>query len=36
MRWKSQYDLAEMLAQISADNLHAEQDFGPPQGGEEW
>lgn len=36
MREEPQYDLVEMLAQISADNLHAEQNFGPPQGNEEW
>ena len=30
------YSLDDMLARISRDNLHAEQDTGPPQGDEEW
>lgn len=29
-------DLAEMLLRVSQDNLHAEADFGPPAGREEW
>ena len=33
---KKRYDLAEMLAKITPDNLHSEVDFGPPVGREEW
>lgn len=33
---KQTYDLADLLAQVTVDNLHSEQDFGPPQGNEEW
>ena len=33
---KKRYDLDEMLARVSPDNLHAEADFGPPAGREEW
>ena len=33
---KKTYDLADMLAQITPDNLHPEQDSGPAQGGEDW
>lgn len=33
---KKRYDLAEMLARVSPDNLHSEVDFGPPAGREEW
>ncbi|MXW17940.1 MAG: AbrB/MazE/SpoVT family DNA-binding domain-containing protein [Gemmatimonadetes bacterium] len=33
---KKRYDLAEMLAKVSPDNLHSEVDFGPPAGREEW
>ena len=33
---KESYDLAEMLAQVTAGNLHSEQDSGPAQGGEAW
>ncbi len=33
---KESYDLADMLAQVTADNLHSEQDSGPAQGGEAW
>ena len=33
---KEAYDLAEMLAQVTDDNLHAEQNTGPIQGNEEW
>ena len=33
---KKRYDLAEMLAKVSAENLHSEVDFGPPVGREEW
>jgi len=33
---KKRYDLAEMLAKISTENLHSEVDFGPPAGREEW
>lgn len=29
-------DLAEMLMSVSQNNLHAEVDFGPPAGREEW
>ena len=33
---KETYNLADMLDQITVDNLHAEQDSGPAQGDEEW
>ena len=33
---KQTYDLDEMLAQITAENLHGEQDTGAAQGNEEW
>lgn len=33
---KRPYDLASMLAQVTPDNLHPEQDSGPAQGNEEW
>ncbi len=33
---KETYNLADMLAEISDDNLHPEVDTGPPQGNEEW
>ncbi len=33
---KRAYDLAEMLDGITADNLHSEQDFGEPEGNEQW
>lgn len=33
---KRPYDLAEMLDGITADNLHSEQDFGKPEGNEQW
>ncbi len=33
---KKSYDLSEMLAQVTEENLHVEQDFGPPQGKEVW
>ena len=33
---KKTYDLVEMLAQVTAENLHSEVDTGPPQGNEEW
>ena len=33
---KKKYDLAEMLAQVTPQNLHAEEDWGPAQGREEW
>lgn len=33
---KRGYRLADMLAEIHADNLHAEQDAGPTQGAEAW
>ena len=33
---KRSYDLVGMLAQMSPDNLHPEQDSGPAQGNEEW
>ena len=35
LRTKS-HDLADMLSRITADNLHPEQDFGEPQGNEQW
>ena len=33
---KETYDLDEMLAQVTDDNLHSEQDSGSAQGTEEW
>ena len=33
---KKTYNLADMLAQVTADNLHPELDTGPAQGNEEW
>ena len=33
---KKSYDLAEMLAHVTDENLHGEQDFGPAQGKEVW
>ena len=30
------YRLADMLAEINPDNIHAEQDAGPAQGAEAW
>ncbi|MYA51044.1 MAG: AbrB/MazE/SpoVT family DNA-binding domain-containing protein [Chloroflexi bacterium] len=33
---KQPYDLEAMLAEVTPDNLHAEQDFGKPQGNEAW
>ena len=33
---KKRYDLTEMLAEVSPENLHSEVDFGPPAGREEW
>ena len=33
---KDIYNLADMLAEITDDNLHPETDTGPPQGNEEW
>ena len=33
---KTTYNLADMLAEITDDNLHPESDTGPPQGKEEW
>jgi antitoxin MazE len=33
---KRTYVLADMLAQVTADNLHPELDTGPAQGNEEW
>ncbi len=33
---KETYNLADMLAEITDDNLHPEVDTGPPQGNEEW
>ena len=33
---KTTYNLADMLAEITEDNLHPESDSGPPQGNEEW
>lgn len=29
-------NLDDLLAQITEDNLHAEQDTGPPRGNEQW
>ncbi len=33
---KATYNLADMLAEITDDNLHPEAETGPPQGNEEW
>lgn len=33
---KKKYDLAEMLAKVTPENLHSEVDFGPSAGREEW
>ena len=33
---KKTYDLVAMLADVNADNLHAELDTGAARGGEEW
>lgn len=33
---KRAYRLADLVAQITPDNRHAEVDTGPPQGNEEW
>ncbi len=33
---KKKYDLADLLAQVTPDNLHSEEDWGPAQGREEW
>jgi antitoxin MazE len=33
---KRTYNLADMLAQVTADNLHSEFDTGPALGNEEW
>ena len=33
---KETYDLDDMLAQVTEDNLHSELDSGPAQGNEEW
>ena len=34
--WKRKYDLDEMVNRISVDNLHPEEDMGPPRGNEQW
>jgi antitoxin MazE len=31
-----QYDLDDLLAGVTPDNLHPEQDFGEARGNEEW
>ncbi len=33
---KKRYDLDDLLAQITPENLHSEQSTGTPQGREEW
>ena len=33
---KTVYDLAELVRQITPENLHGEVDFGPPRGKEVW
>ena len=33
---KKTYDLVDMLAQVTAENIHAETATGPVQGNEEW
>jgi len=30
------YRLSDLLDRVTAENLHAESDFGPPVGGESW
>ena len=34
--WKRNYDLADMVSRITPENLHPEEDMGPPQGSERW
>ena len=33
---KRPYDLADMLSQVTDENLHPEQDMGAPKGKEQW
>ena len=33
---KKTCDLDDLLSRVTADNLHPEQDFGEPRGGEMW
>ena len=33
---KKTYDLTDLLSRMTTGNLHAEQDFGEPRGGEMW
>ena len=33
---KPAYRVEELLSQVTAANLHGEEDFGPPAGGEAW
>ncbi len=33
---KQTYNLADLLADVTADNLHQEQDFGESRGREQW
>ncbi len=33
---KQTYNLADLLADVTADNLHREQDFGESRGREQW
>ena len=33
---KRPYDLADMLSEVTDENLHPEQDTGAPQGKEQW
>ena len=33
---KKEYNLADMLAQVTPENLHPEEDWGTPQGREKW
>ena len=34
--WKRNYDLVDMVSRITPENLHPEEDMGPPQGSERW
>ena len=34
--WERNYDLADLVSQITAENLHPEEDIGPSRGNERW
>ena len=34
--WERNYDLADLVSQITAENLHPEEDTGPSRGNERW